>query len=256
MRLRDETTADADRDPVAVVHAALDAGVTMVDTADAYQNEELIGRTIRGRRGEVLLASKFGLVWRDGIAGGFDVRADPGYVQQACEASLRRLNVDEIDLYYLHHRSETIPIEDTIGAMADLVNQGKVRAVGLSNVTAQDLRRAHAIHPIAALQEQWSVLQRDIEQQLLPAAADLGAVVVAHSPNGHGFLHHARSTADEQIPSGRTSLEEIASDTAPRPDRSPWPGCITGSRYTAYWSSRFQERRESATYAPTSAQST
>ncbi len=212
MRLRDETTADADRDPVAVVHAALDAGVTMVDTADAYQNEELIGRTIRGRRGEVLLASKFGLVWRDGIAGGFDVRADPGYVQQACEASLRRLNVDEIDLYYLHHRSETIPIEDTIGAMADLVNQGKVRAVGLSNVTAQDLRRAHAIHPIAALQEQWSVLQRDIEQQLLPAAADLGAVVVAHSPNGHGFLHHARSTAHEQIPSGlRTSLEEIAS---------------------------------------------
>lgn len=91
MRLRDETTADADRDPVAVVHAALDAGVTMVDTADAYQNEELIGRTIRGRRGEVLLASKFGLVWRDGIAGGFDVRADPGYVPQACEASLRRL---------------------------------------------------------------------------------------------------------------------------------------------------------------------
>ncbi|WP_207632332.1 aldo/keto reductase [Occultella kanbiaonis] len=211
MRLREDTAADPDRDPVAVVHAALDAGVTMVDTADAYQNEELIGRTIRGRRGEVLLASKFGLVWGAGIAGSFEVRADPAYVQQACEASLRRLDVEVIDLYYLHHRSDTIPIEDTVGAMSDLVTQGKVRALGLSNVTAEDLRRAHAVHPIAALQEQWSVLQRDIETQLVPAAAGLGTVVVAHSPNGHGLMHQVRRTADEQLPSDlRAALEEVA----------------------------------------------
>jgi aryl-alcohol dehydrogenase-like predicted oxidoreductase len=200
MRLGEEPGAAGDRDPVAVVHAALDAGITMVDTADAYQNEELIGRTIRGRRDEVLLASKFGLVWRDEVAGGFDVRADPTYVRQACEASLRRLDVEVIDLYYLHHRSETIPIEDTIGAMAALVGQGKVRALGLSNVTARDLRRANAIHPITALQEQWSVTQRGIEEQLLPAAVELGTIVVAHSPNGHGALHMGRGATGRQVP--------------------------------------------------------
>jgi aryl-alcohol dehydrogenase-like predicted oxidoreductase len=210
MRLRDETADGTDRDPVAVVHAALDAGIKMVDTADAYQNEELVGRTIKGRRDEVLLASKFGLVWRDEVAGGFDVRADPSYVRQACEASLRRLGVDEIDLYYLHHRSEKIPIEETVGAMAELIDRGKVRALGLSNVTAQDLRRAHAVHPIAALQEQWSVATRDIEQELLPVVAELGTVVVAHSPAGHGLLHQARSTADTDPASGLpAALDEI-----------------------------------------------
>ena len=211
MRLRDESTGGTDRDPVAVIHAALDAGITLVDTADAYQNEELVGRAIRGRRDEVLLASKFGLVWRDEVAGGFDVRADPPYVRQACEASLRRLGVDVIDLYYLHHRSQKTPIEETVGAMAELVDQGKVRALGLSNVTAEDLRRAHAVHPVAALQEQWSLVQRDIEQQLLPASADLGVVVVAHSPTGHGLLHRARSTDCEEVASGlRGALDEIA----------------------------------------------
>ncbi len=180
----------------------------MVDTADAYQNEELVGRAIRGRRDEVLLASKFGLVWRDQVAGGFDVRADRSYVRQACEASLRRLGVDVIDLYYLHHRSDRTPIEETVEAMAELVAQGKIRALGLSNVTADDVRRAHAVHPIAALQEQWSLLHRDVEQQLLPAVADLGVVVVAHSPTGHGLLHRSETG---QIASGvRTTLEEIA----------------------------------------------
>jgi aryl-alcohol dehydrogenase-like predicted oxidoreductase len=211
MRLREESTDSADRDPVAVIHAALDAGITMVDTADAYQNEALVGRSIRGRRDEVLLASKFGLVWRDELAGGFDVRADPIYVRQACEASLRRLGVDVIDLYYLHHRSERTPIEETVGAMAGLVDQGKVRAIGLSNVTLEDLRRAHAVYPVAALQEQWSLVQRDIEQHLLPAMADLGVVVVAHSPTGHGLLHRPRSLADKEVASGRRSaLDEIA----------------------------------------------
>lgn len=203
MRLSEETVGDPDRDPVAVVHAALDAGVTMVDTADAYQNEELVGRAIRGRRDEVLLASKFGLVRHDDVAGGFDVRADPAYVRQACEASLRRLGVDVLDLYYLHHRSEKTPIEETVGALAELVDEGKVRAVGLSNVTAADLRRAHAVHPVAALQEQWSLTQRDIERELLPTAADLGVVVVAHSPTGHGLLHRAEGNAS-------SVLDEIA----------------------------------------------
>ncbi|HET9519135.1 MAG TPA: aldo/keto reductase [Actinoplanes sp.] len=211
MRLRDRTADGADRDPVAVIHAALDAGITMVDTADAYQNEELVGRAIRERRDEVLLASKFGLVWRDGIARGFDVRADPSYVHQACEASLRRLGVDVIDLYYLHHRSETVPIEETVAAMAELVGQGKVRALGLSNVTAEDLRRAHAVHPIAALQQEWSLVQRDVERELLPTAIDLAVTVVAHSPNGHGQLHQPASSADEPATSGlRAALSEIA----------------------------------------------
>ena len=199
MRLRDEAAESPDRDPVAVVRTALDAGVTMVDTADAYLNEELVGRAIRGRRHEVLLASKCGLVWRDQVAGGFDVRADPAYVRQACDASLQRLGVDVIDLYYLHHRSATVPIEDTVGAMAELLTQGKVRALGLSNVTAEDLRRAHAQHPITALQEQWSLTERAIEQELLPTATDLGVTVVAHSPTGHGALHRTRDSTLDAI---------------------------------------------------------
>jgi aryl-alcohol dehydrogenase-like predicted oxidoreductase len=212
MRLREVSGASGDRDPVAVIHAALDAGITMVDTADAYQNEELIGRAIRGRRDEVLLASKFGLVWRHEAAGDFDVRADRSYVRQACDASLRRLGVDVIDLYYLHHRSETIPIEETIGSLAELIGQGKVRALGLSNVTAEDLRRAHVVFPVAALQEQWSLVQRDIEQQLLPTVAELGMVVVAHSPTGHGLLQQDLTEANEQVAGDRLSvLGEIAS---------------------------------------------
>lgn len=207
MRLRDGA-ADPDRDPVAVIHAALDAGITMVDTADAYGNEELVGRAISGRRDEVLLAGKFGLVWRAEVAGGFDVRADPSYVRQACEASLRRLGVDEIDLYYLHHRSDETPIEETVGAMAELVAQGKVRALGLSNVTAQDLRRAHAVHPIAALQEQWSLTRRDIEQ-LVPTVAQLGTVVVAHSPTGHGVLHQVPGAGAQGVSHLGAALEEI-----------------------------------------------
>ncbi|WP_155853955.1 aldo/keto reductase [Arthrobacter sp. H5] len=118
---------------------------------------------------------------------------------------MRRLGVDVIDLYYLHHRSEGTPIEETVGAMAELVKQGKVRAIGLSNVTAEDLHRAHAVHPVAALQEQWSLTERSIERQLLPAAAALGVVVVAHSPAGHGLLHRVGATA------ARTAaLEEVA----------------------------------------------
>ena len=185
MRLRD----GAAEDPVRVVHAALDAGVVMIDTADAYRNEELVGRAVAGRRDEVVLASKFGLVRHAGPGGGFDVRADPRYVREACEASLRRLGVDRIDLYHLHHRSDTVPVEDTVGAMADLVARGAIGAIGLSNVTADDLRRAHAVHPVTALQEQWSLTSRSVEAELVPVAAELGVTLVAHSPTGHGALH-------------------------------------------------------------------
>jgi aryl-alcohol dehydrogenase-like predicted oxidoreductase len=177
-----------------VIHTALDLGVTMIDTADAYDNEELVGRVIRDRRDEVLLASKFGLVWRGETAGSFHVRADPDDVLQACEASLRRLGVEVIDLYYLHHRSDEVPIEETVGSMMGLVEQGKVRLLGLSNVTADDLRRANSEHPIAALQEQWSVVERDIEHELLPTAAALGTTIVAHSPNRNGMLHDEAGT--------------------------------------------------------------
>jgi aryl-alcohol dehydrogenase-like predicted oxidoreductase len=211
MRLRTSDGREPDRDPVAVIHAALDAGITLIDTADAYGNEELVGRALRGRREQALLATKFGLVWRGRVAGEFDVRADPAYVRQACAASQRRLGVETIDLYYLHHRSDTTPIEETVAAMADLVQQGKVRSLGLSNVTAADLRRAAAVHPIAAVQEEWSLLRRDIEQELLPTAAELGTAVVAHSPNAHGLLHPG--TPGDDGASGarlRPVLEEIA----------------------------------------------
>jgi aryl-alcohol dehydrogenase-like predicted oxidoreductase len=209
MRLRPGAVPGTDRDPDAVINAALDEGLRMIDTADAYQNEELVGRAIRSRRGEVVLASKFGLVWTTGVAGGFEVRADPAYVREACERSLRRLGVEVIDLYYLHHRSDEVAIEETVGAMASLVGQGKVRRLGLSNVTAEDLRRAVTVHPIAALQEEWSLTQRDIERSLLPTAKELGVTVVAHSPTGHGALHRGadESRAGEPL---AAVMEEVA----------------------------------------------
>lgn len=209
MRMREDTTGDADRDSVAVVHAALDAGVTLVDTADMYGNEELVGRTIRGRRDEVVLCSKFGVIWGEG--GDWTVRADAAYVREACEASLRRLGVETIDLYYLHTRCEETPIEETVEAMADLVVEGKVRALGLSNVTDEDLRRAHAVHPIMALQEEWSLAQRSVES-MVPTLAELGVMLVAHSPTGHGVLHELQgSAAGDSLPAGlRATVDEIA----------------------------------------------
>ena len=210
MRLRDADggAPDADRDPVAVVHAALDAGITLLDTAEMYGNEELVARTIAGRRDEITLCTKFGVVWGD--SGGFDdwsVHADPASVMASCEASLRRLNVETIDLYYLHHRSEDTPIEDTITAMAELVDSGKIRAVGLSNVTAEDVRRAHAVHPILAVQEQWSLASRDVESTILPTVAELGITLVAHSPLGHGVLG---GPSDSTSPDLAHALADIA----------------------------------------------
>lgn len=208
MRLRDPepgVAPEPDRDPVAVVHAALDQGVTLLDTAEMYANEEIVGRTIAGRRGEVLLCSKFGVLW--GESGRFDdwsVRADAVTVVRSCEASLRRLNVDVIDLYYLHHRSDETPIEETVTAMAELVAAGKIRAIGLSNVTIDEVRRAHAVHPVAALQEQWSLVA-DAAEAFLPTLAELGITLVAHSPLGHGRL------SGDDTPAGvRAALAEPA----------------------------------------------
>jgi aryl-alcohol dehydrogenase-like predicted oxidoreductase len=210
MTMTEETLGDPDRDPGAVVRAALDAGVSMVDTAHLYGNEALVGRAIAGRRDEVLLATKFGVLWRG--EGDWYVRADAPFVRESCEASLRRLGVDAIDLYYLHHRSDTTPVEETVGAMAELVREGKVRGIGLSNVTAEDLRRAHAVHPVLAVQERWSLTHRDAEA-VVPAAAALGVAVVAYSPTDHGSLHAGggggavAAVADRHgVPAGRVAL--------------------------------------------------
>jgi aryl-alcohol dehydrogenase-like predicted oxidoreductase len=208
MRLRDRAHGDPDRDPVEVINRALDHGVHLLDTADMYGNEALVGRAIAGRRDEVLLATKFGVVWGEG--GDWSVRADAAYVRRACEASLRRLDVEVIDLYYLHHRSDETPIEETVSAMAELVEQGKVRTLGLSNVTADDLRRAHAVHPITAVQEAWSLVHREFEH-MLPTVRELGVIAVAHSPTGHGLLHAPGGLPDSTAPAAlRSVLADIA----------------------------------------------
>lgn len=186
MTVRDDTVGDPDRDPAAVVRAALDAGVTLVDTARLYGDEELVGRAVAARRHEVLSATKFGVLWRDD--GDWYVRADAAFVRESCEAGLRRLGVETIDLHHLHHRSDDTPVEETVGAMADLVQEGKVRGLGLSNVAEEDLRRAHAVHPVVAVQERWSLTHRSVES-MVPTAAELGTAVVAYSPADHGQLH-------------------------------------------------------------------
>jgi aryl-alcohol dehydrogenase-like predicted oxidoreductase len=179
-----------DKESRATIHRALDLGVTLLDTSDYYAdgvNEELVGSAIKGRRDEVVLATKFGITRGEG--GGLGrMRGEPEYVRRACEASLRRLGVDHIDLYYQHRVDPSVPIEDTIGAMAELVEQGKVRALGMSEASAPTIRRAHAVHPIAALQSEWSLWTRDLETEIAPACAELGIGIVPFSPLGRGFL--------------------------------------------------------------------
>lgn len=184
----------ADRDDtesLATLDRALELGVTFLDTADAYGphlNEELLGRALRGRRARVVLATKFGIVRDPADPQRRSISGRPEYVRTFCEGSLRRLGVETIDLYYQHRVDPTVPIEETIGAMAQLVDQGKVRHLGLSEAGPETLRRAHAVHPITALQSEYSLWSRDVEDEILPLCRQLGIGFVAYSPLGRGFL--------------------------------------------------------------------
>jgi aryl-alcohol dehydrogenase-like predicted oxidoreductase len=197
MSLTDFAYGPADEaDAVATLERALDLGVTFIDTADVYgltENERLVGRTLAGRRDDVVLATKFGNVFRDGQRG---VDGSAGYVPQACDASLERLGVDHIDLYYLHRPDLTVPIEETVGAMGELVTAGKVRYLGLSEASADTVRRAAAVHPIAALQSEWSLFTRDLEDEIVPACRELGIGLVPFSPLGRGLLTGTVTTLD------------------------------------------------------------
>jgi aryl-alcohol dehydrogenase-like predicted oxidoreductase len=180
----------SDAESIRTIHRALDLGVTHVDTAEIYgpyQNEELVGRAIKDRRDQVVLATKFGLVSHAGGGPGI-TDSSPGNVRTAVEGSLKRLGTDRIDLYYQHRVDPHTPIEDTIGALADLVSEGKVRFIGLSEAGVATIRRAHAVHPIAALQTEYSLWTRDPEAELLPLLRELGIGFVPYSPLGHGFL--------------------------------------------------------------------
>jgi aryl-alcohol dehydrogenase-like predicted oxidoreductase len=188
-----------EQDSIATIHHALDLGVNFLDTADMYgpfTNEKLVGRAIKDRRDRVILATKFGNV-RSAEGGWLGINGKPEYVRQSCDASLQRLGVDVIDLYYQHRVDITVPIEETVGAMAELVKQGKVRYLGLSEAAPATIRRAQAIHPISALQTEYSLWSRDPEDEILPTLKELGIGFVPYSPLGRGFLTGAISTPDD-----------------------------------------------------------
>ena len=187
---------------IATIHRALDLGTNFLDTADIYgpfTNERLVGRAIRGRREGVVLATKFGNV-RDESGAWLGINGRPDYVRQACDASLQRLGVETIDLYYQHRVDPETPIEETVGAMAELVKAGKVRYLGLSEAAPATIRRAHAVHPIAALQTEYSLWSREPEEELLATCRDLGIGFVAYSPLGRGFLTGAIRSIDDLDP--------------------------------------------------------
>lgn len=194
---------DDEAESIATIHRALELGVTLLDTADMYgpfTNEQLVGKAIAQCRDNVVLATKFGIM-RGEDRSFRGVNGSPDYVHQSCDASLQRLGVDHIDLYYLHRVDPNVPIEETVGAMAELVQQGKVRYIGLSEAAPATIRRAHAVHPITALQTEYSLWSRDPEDEIFPTIRELGIGFVAYSPLGRGFL------------SGQIkSLEDLASD--------------------------------------------
>ena len=192
-----------DAESLATLEAALAAGIDFFDTADTYghgDNEELVGRFLKGKRDKVILATKFGIVRHRNSA---ERRIDnsPAYIRAACDASLKRLGIERIDLYYMHRRNSETPIEEAVGAMAELVKQGKVKALGLSEVSVDTLRRAHQVHPIAALQTEYSLWSREPEQGLLQACAELGIAFVAYSPLGRAFLT-GKVSKPEDLPEG------------------------------------------------------
>ena len=178
-----------DEDAIAVIHRALDLGMTFLDTAEVYgpyENEELVGRALKGRREQAVVATKFGFKIENGTMAGVD--GSPENVRRACDASLQRLGIDTIDLFYQHRPDRSVPIEETVGAMAGLVQAGKVKHLGLSEIGSDRLRRAQAVHPIAALQSEYSLWERGIEADILPTLRELGIGLVPYSPLGRGFL--------------------------------------------------------------------
>jgi aryl-alcohol dehydrogenase-like predicted oxidoreductase len=195
--------ASDEQESTRTIRRALDLGCNFLDTSDMYgphTNERLVGAAIAGRREEVFLATKFGIRLEPGAAGEPPRRSidgSPEYVRRACEGSLQRLGVEHIDLYYQHRVDRSTPIEETVGAMAELVAEGKVRHLGLSEASAQTIRRAHAVHPITAVQSEYSLWTRDVEDEVLPTLAELGSALVAYSPLGRGFLSGRFSSPEE-----------------------------------------------------------
>ncbi|KAJ7551828.1 hypothetical protein O6H91_06G030700 [Diphasiastrum complanatum] len=187
-----------DQQMIELIHYAVDCGITFLDTADVYgphTNEILVGKAVKGIRDKVQIATKFGVADLS-----FNVKGDPAYVRSACEASLKRLDVDCIDLYYQHRIDPTVPIEITVGEMKKLVEEGKVKYLGLSEASAADIKRAHAVHPISAVQLEWSLWTRDVEAEIIPTCRELGIGIVSYSPLGRGFF------------SGKGIVEEFAED--------------------------------------------
>ena len=235
----------SDEESIATIHHAIDRGVNFLDTADMYgvgRNEELVGRAIRDRRDRVFLATKFGNV--RGPAGEFlGVRGDPDYVRSACDASLKRLGVETIDLYFQHRVDPTVPIEDTVGAMSRLVERGKVRFLGLSEASPATVRRAHAVHPIAALQSEFSLLYREEAEETLPTLRELGIAFVAYSPLGRSLLTDSTHAAAEIPPDDRRrdhprfqdeNLRKNLTLVRPLVDMARQKGCTPGQLALAW----------------------